>query len=347
MCPLLLSLALLVSQAPTETPPLVAPPPLKWNRNQGTQYDYGPGVDIDIYAKTVTRHDSTGQLLWKVQSDRVYGCTVRPPGDAHDTERIYLADRDGVTALNLETGKVEWHANGPNHRLHLSGNLLLAVERRGFRNEAKSWLIARDVRTGTPSFRIAIEDDFDFSPIQELTGLFLVQVPHWRFPSCGPWVAFLIDHTGKILYRCPAQIYDGRRYGEERVFLTQKGLVRVSADGRELWETSFKRFDIGGFALRTTLIDVPGGDLLAYRYRCNLDSDVEITRFDPKTGTTRWAGKCVGFHKVNRDKYFQVVTVAVEGERLRVTSQGYDGSFVEFIDLKTGESLQRAERFAD
>jgi hypothetical protein len=66
-------------------------------------------------------------------------------------------------------------------------------------------------------------------------------------------------------------------------------------------------------------------------------------RFDPSSGKEKWKVYCQGLH-VGHSKYSHTATVAVEGEKLRVTSTGSQGTFVEILDLKTGRQLERTQK---
>jgi hypothetical protein len=109
-------------------PPKGVPPPLHPKEVRGPRDDPGPGVDIDYRGGRVTRRDGAGQLLWSVQvASNLLG--VRDPHVLHDAERLYLGHAEGLTALDLKTGKVAWQVkDAASDRLHLSGKLLLATE---------------------------------------------------------------------------------------------------------------------------------------------------------------------------------------------------------------------------
>jgi hypothetical protein len=47
---------------------------------------------------------------------------------------------------------------------------------------------------------------------------------------------------------------------------------------------------------------------------------------------------------VGHSQYLHDATVAVAGERLRVSSQGSYGTFVEVLDLRTGKQLRRTAK---
>jgi hypothetical protein len=103
---------------------------------------------------------------------------VRPPHVAVDLDRAYITHEGGVTALDVRTGRVLWRSPGPNERLLLSGDLLLAAECSCGDDVARHgwWLVARRTASGKEAFRVALRvKDFDPLPIKEAAGLFVVQ----------------------------------------------------------------------------------------------------------------------------------------------------------------------------
>jgi outer membrane protein assembly factor BamB len=263
----------------------------------------------------------------------------REPDALHDAARIYLSRANGITALDAKTGKVAWHRPGPNDRLHLSGNLLLATDCsiHDAGHKAGRWLVARTADTGAEVFKVALPvKDFDPWPLRELTGLFLVQAgPHFRAPGG----ALLIDRKGTVRHRFPHPVLDGLAVGEDRVFLTTHDLFRVDARGKRSWAIAFDRRDpLGGGGLVSA-----AGDLVAFRFGTIHDSGVQLLRVDPGTGKLRWSATCKPLG-VGHSKYSHRATVAVDAQRLLVISRGSFGSFVEVLDLGTGKQLQRRQR---
>jgi outer membrane protein assembly factor BamB len=314
------------------------PPPLHPKEVSVAGDDPGPGVEVDYQTGTVTRRDSSRKVLWTANlAGNLIG--HRDPHVVHDAERIYLGHDDGITALDVKAGKIAWHAKGPNDRLHVSGRLLLAAEctsDEALRTRGRQ-LIARAVDTGAEVFKVALPaGDFDPWPIREVAGLFLVQSGD-RVGTRGS--ALLVDRKGAVRHRFDTQVLDGRRSGDDRVFLTVGGIVRVTADEKQVWSIPFDRGDqLDGGGLQ----DV-GGDLLCFRFGGIHDSGVKVIRFDPQTGKTLWKSTCAPLG-VDHSKYRHRATVAVEGSQVRVTSRGSFGSFVEVLDLETGKQVSRAKR---
>ena len=330
-CFLLLFLACSVWAGADSVPPPLGPYEVSTDGD-----DPGPGVAIDYQAGRVTRRDGGERLLWTARLDGGLGAH-REPHVLHDADRIYLSHGDGITALDGKTGKVAWHAPGPSDRLHLSGKLLLAVECGNGEEvlEQGRWLIARAAPSGAEVFKVVLPArDFDPWPTREVAGLFLVQAGG-RYDAKGG--AFLINRQGKVCHRFGSQVLDGKRLGDDRVFLTTRDVVRRSAGGREVWSIAFDPHDPldgGG------ILDVAGGDLLCFRFGRICDSGVQVMRFDPRTGKTVWTASCATLD-VSHSKYHHQASVFIDGPCVRVTSRGSSGSFAENLDLATGKRLKR------
>ena len=162
---------------------------------------------------------------------------VRPPHVAADAERAYVSHADGVTALDARTGRVLWASPGPADRLLVSGDLLLAtdclageaVARRG------RWFVARRTATGAEAFRVALPaTGFDPQPIAEAAGVFVVQSDE---DPGGLGVAILVDRTGGANHRFDRQVVAITALGPDRLVLTSRDIVRLTADGRESWRS--------------------------------------------------------------------------------------------------------------
>src|SRR5262245_36449718 len=145
------------------------------------------------------------------------------------------------------------------------------------------WLLARDTSTGAEVFKVALPaKEFDPSPIREMAGLFLVQAGVWGRDGGN---AFLIDRKGKLIHHFGRTVLAGERVEDDCVFLTGHGLLRITPGGKEVWTIPL---DHRGLLEPGALIKVQGGDLLSFRYGAIHDSGVEVRRFDPKSGKTRW-----------------------------------------------------------
>src|SRR5262245_54985303 len=101
-----------------------------------------PQLKIAYEAGRVVRRDAARKIIWSRRIDGYLGL-VRPPHLLWDSRRVYVSRNDGVTALAADTGRVLWHSKGPNHRMLLSGGLLLAADcsTEGERVSRGRWLL--------------------------------------------------------------------------------------------------------------------------------------------------------------------------------------------------------------
>jgi hypothetical protein len=163
---------------------------------------------IDREARRVVGRAADGKTRWSVTLDGFIG-GVRDPHLLWDARRVYISHTNGVTALDAATGEEHWHSDGPNDRLLLSGDLLLATDctSDSYVGKQGRLLTARSVTTGKEVFRVQLPvKDFDPDPIEEVAGLFLVQTHEW--PS-GAGYSLLIDRQGNVQHRLKRQVVRG------------------------------------------------------------------------------------------------------------------------------------------
>jgi hypothetical protein len=289
-------------------------------------------VQIDHDNHQVIRQDDAGQMVWSTRLNGYLG-HVRPPHILADADRVYVTHEHGLTALGGNTGKVLWRSQGPNNGLCLSGNLILATgcDPEWPVSERQGWLTARDVKTGAEVFRVRLPPGYDDpQPIQEVAGLFLVQ-------TLGHGGGLMMDRKGEIRHRFNQEIIAGRLLGQDRVFLTSQDVVCRTPDDKTHWAVPFRNRQ--GFA-GGGLMDVDGGDLVAYLYGQISDSGVQVVRLNPQTGQEVWQTYCSGLG-VWHSQYSHKATVLLDRDHLKVTSRGSEGTFVELLDIQTGQSLGR------
>jgi outer membrane protein assembly factor BamB len=293
---------------------------------------------LDREKKEVARQGAKGDVVWSVKFDDYIG-GVRPPHLLWDERRVYFTHKDGVTALDAGNGNALWHAQGPECGLLLSDGLLLGTGPLPNKDGTFSqWLFACDVAKGTVVFKCRLADDMsDPLAVEQVAGLFLVQI-HEK-PG-GKGYALLIDRQGAVCHRFDRQVITGKKYDGDVVFLTSKNVVRVTAKDKVAWTLPFDHHQwiAGG-----QLIDLADGDAIAFQFGRISDSGVSLIRFNPTNGKEKWRLHCGGLG-VSHSEYSHTATVAIEGEKLRVTSEGSSGTFVEILDLKTGRQLERTSK---
>lgn len=218
-----------------------------------------PRFVIDDEGGRVLKKQASGQIEWAMPLDGYLG-RVRPPHLLFDAERVYVTHGDGVTALNAQNGKVLWHSTGPQDRLCLSGNLLLAAQcgESDFSEAHGNWLFARSVQTGEVVFKVTLAKPSDPHEVRQVADLFLVQERE------AP-LTLLIDHQGNVQHRFDRQVIDGMKLEGDYVFLTSKDVICRSRTDQLRWATPFRQAEwIAGGGL----LLLPDGDLLAFLYGC-------------------------------------------------------------------------------
>jgi hypothetical protein len=315
------------SSVPDEPAPDFACPELDENPRE---------VRVDYTTSEVARHDATGKPLWAVKLNGDLG-RLSPPQLVWDNDRVYLAHDDGVTALDFGSGKVLWHSAGPSDGLLLSRDLLLATG--SFPADGgpgrESYLLARSVRDGAEAFKVKLPASESYLlPVEEFADLFAVQ---YRKAPGEKGIAWLADRKGEVRHRFTRQVVGGARCGKDRVFLTSTDVVCVSPDDKVRWTIPFqgRQWIAGG-----GLVELPGGDLVAFRYGRFSDSGVRLIRFTGSGGKVVWETYCSGLG-VGHSEYYHCASVAVAGETIRVSSRGARGWFVEVLDLTSGRQLRR------
>jgi outer membrane protein assembly factor BamB len=293
----------------------------------------GSTVAVEEKAGRVLRRDATGRVEWSTS----LGGDLRKswqPRLLTDSRRIFVKEPfKGVVALDAESGKVLWRAAAPIECFGLIADRVLTADGRQ--------LVALATDSGAEVFRLSLPADDDyFRPVAigEAAGLFLVQTH--EAPG-GKGDAFLIDRTGQVRHRFPRQVVDARPAGEDRVFLTSADIRRVAPDDKTVWATPLaNRMWIAG----GRLLEVPGGDLVAFLYGRIANTGVQLMRIDPVRGEKRWEAYCAPLPGVTHSIYKHNVDVESVGNRLRVISQGSAGWFVEWLDGQTGESVRRNQQ---
>jgi outer membrane protein assembly factor BamB len=294
--------------------------------------------DVNGRGGRVARTTAEGSTTRWVVPLAGYVGGVRPPNVVADADRAYVSHQPsreaGVTALDARTGKVLWHSPGPEDRMLVSGDLLLAadcsvgVDGKG----GGRWLVARRAASGKEAFRVSLPaNDFDALPIEEAAGWFVVQA--WGLTEA----TLLIDRAGRVRHRLDRKVVAVMPIGDDRLVLTGRDVIRLGAEGPPRWAAPFanREWIAGG-----RFVALAGGDVVAYLYCQFADSGVQVLRLDPRNGTKKWEIGCRPLG-VTHSEYYHDAVVELRGGRLIVTSRGSSGTFVEALDAETGRSIAR------
>ena len=299
----------------------------------------GDRVVVYRHEGPVARIRADGDKRWVTQMDGVG--FARSPNVTVDANRAYVAqylnNQVGITALDVRSGRVLWRSPGPEDRMLLKGDLLLAADCGGGTDgpDGGRWLLARRVDSGKEAFRVALPlKDFDALPILEAANLFVVQTH--EHPG-GKGDALLFDRAGRVRHRLDRQVVALMATGKDWLVLTNRDVIRLGLDGPPRWTAPFTH---GEWIAGGGLFPLSGADVVAYLYGAISDSGIQVLRLDPATGRKRWEVKCAGLG-VQHSKYRHEALVEVVGARLKVTSRASGGTFVEALDAQTGRSLAR------
>lgn len=296
----------------------------------------GDTIVLDNHGQRVVRLGSDKPIKWSTTLEGYLGL-VRPPHLQANATLAFITHADGVTALDVATGAVAWRSPGPADRMLLSGDLLLATDcgSSAYNGVKERFFIARATSSGKEAFRVKLPlENFDPLAVRELVGLFLVQ-DHDR-PG-GEGNAFLVDRSGRIRHHFDKYVVTAEKQADGCLFLTGHGVIRTAGGDKVLWTLPFKHKEwlAGG-----GLLPLPGSDVLAFVYCRIADSGVQLHRFNPESGQRVWQANCSPLG-VGHSEYSHEAEVVLADGRLRVTSRGSSGTFVEEIDERTGRSLSR------
>jgi hypothetical protein len=295
--------------------------------------DFRVVIVVDPRKGEVRRLNWRGQAMWAT-SLRGDLSGVRPPHQVIGAERVFVTHDEGVTALDLKTGKFLWHSKGPASCMLLSGNLLLAAQ--GAR------VAGRDPRTGKILFlQHLTEKEFDPNPIRLIADLILVEETEWLFADRGK--TFLLDRQGSVRHRLERNVLHGQRLKDDLILLTSKDIVCLRKDSAPRWSLALPD-DYG--TKRGQLVVTPGGAWVGFWFCEIADSGVGVMRFDPASGKAMWSATCPPL-EVSHSKYRHTATLTVVGGKVSIRSIGSFGTFVEVLNLETGKRIKRWQRLAE
>jgi outer membrane protein assembly factor BamB len=311
-----------------------------------SQSSAGPSFD-DIWTedrrfslddRDVTGHGRNGKPIWVTHVNGGPG-EQSPYQILSDSKLVYVDDGDGVTALNAKTGAVAWHSTGPNERMLLSFDLLVATAsgERDSTSASEPWLLARRVRDGKAAFGFRLPPPFeDPGSIHAFDRFFVVQTS--EFPSVGN-LAFVFDRAGRICFQLKTLVIDMIRLGNELIILMPGKVARFTMSGNTLWSIRSAYGD-NGVISQGGIVHLPNGDLIEYEYVAGTDSGVGLKRLDPTTGKVVWEAYCDPLHTPH-SAYEHRAYVSLEPSKVRVSSRGSHGNFDEWLDVGSGKQVRR------
>jgi outer membrane protein assembly factor BamB len=287
----------------------------------------GPRFEADPFTSIVVRRDAGGKVAWSARLNGPLAQTL-----VWDGWRVYVSHKRGVTALDAATSKPLWHAAGPASGLLVSGSLLLATGSQG----EGGWVVGRGAASGVEVFKVRLAGEpTDSWSVREVAGLFLVQ-ELGSLLFGGEEEALVIDRLGGVRRRFPRGVIGALAHRKTAIFLYCDGVAGFTPDAEARWTTPLAE---GDGQLNGGLVEA-GADVVAFRYCPLADSGVQLLRLNVATGEVVWRARCAPLGR-KHSKYEHAAKVTVEGERLRVTSRGSYGTFVEGLDVRTGKQLQR------
>lgn len=324
---------LLIAALPSFSQPVARVSKAPTTQNQQPEM---PPIFVDRENHQVVARDETGRVIWSTRLEGYLGL-VRPPHLLYDADRVYLSHSDGITALDRRNGKILWHEKGPNDRMLLSRDLLLATDcssRQGGDKEDRL-VLGRQVTDGKEGFRFVLPlTDFDPLPIEEKAGLFIVQ--NNGFPG-DVTDALMLDRQGHVWRRFDQEIIDAKQTGETRLIMTSHDLQCWSSEGSLLWKQDFAHSE---FLAAGKLLILPDKSCVAFLYGRISDSGVQLMRVSVSDGGVIWKTQCDGLG-VAHSKYRHEARVTLAEKSLNVVSDASGGKFTETLDVDSGKRLQR------
>ncbi len=306
-----------------------------------------PPFKLDGEKKRVVAQDARGKQIWATDLKEEIG-GVRPPHLLWDAKRVYVTHGDGATSLDANNGKILWHAKGPTQGMLLSDGMLLGIGHTPEKDGSYScWLYGCDATKGTETFKTRLPDPksdrllgraSDPSAVQLVADLFLVQ--GYEPENSFKWSAQLYDRKGTVRHKLDRRVVGGKQYSGDAIFMTGKDVIRVTARDKPVWTVSFEQDE---FLAGGQLVDVAGGDMIVTQFGCINDSGVSLIRFDPANGKVKWQHHCPGIGGTHSG-YNHDAKIAIEGEKVQITSVGDFGTFVEVLDLTTGRRMNRTRK---
>jgi len=125
--------------------------------------------------------------------------------------------------------------------------------------------------------------------------------------------------------------------GDDLAILAGSGLKRLNSDGKVMWTALWDKVDSWQDG---RIVRLRGGDLVATRFGPISDSGVHVMRVTALDGAKRWQSYCQPL-EVSHSKYRHRAEITSDLGKLKLTSRGSAGTFIEWLDPQTGKQVRR------
>jgi hypothetical protein len=134
-------------------------------------------------------------------------------------------------------------------------------------------------------------------------------------------------------------------YGNDCVVWHATLVEMLSADRKQVWVIHFDLNPYMDGGVEGGLVEVPGGDIIAFRYNVDEDSGADLVRLNRGAGAVVWKTRCAPMEAQDSEEGDNdyLIRIAVHGSTLRVICSGSGGNFVEVLDLASGRQLKRTQ----
>jgi hypothetical protein len=287
-----------------------------------------PHLEASVYDGVLTAFDAKGRPRWstKLYEEKTHYEMASAAVDAGDKLLAGWLD-DGLYAVERETGRVAWHADGHFSSYARCGDRIIAVAQ--IDSATKAELVVLDAARGTTVAHVPLALD---AVGLEPCGEFLLMKSYDKIA--------LHDRTGTQRLVIDGRV-SGVAAGSEGILVeSEAGLARYRTPEERIW---MNQAVASRFLERTDFQSLDGGDLLVVSYGGSTgagnDAQVTIARVALDTGALRWIARCAsnGAPDVADHKAY----AEVRNDHVIVVSQASCGDYLEVLGLATGAQRAR------
>jgi outer membrane protein assembly factor BamB len=281
--------------------------------------------------RSVERVDSQGNVVWSVEMPP-YIPYCRPRPWLRFKSTVIVARGDGLVSVEFDTGKTLWTSEGPNNRLAVAGNLVLAACHSSTATRSQR-AVARNGDTGKLEWKLRLPGSGEPHAIVAGGGLIWITGSDER-----KGYTYVVDRQGTLLRQFPECVSSFHSAGGKVVIASEKRIAALDPRAKTVWEILHDHNDEWPCGM-TGICPGPGRDFLVYFFGAICDSGVHVWRVCATDGKILWKKYCPGL-QISHSKYSHAVYVhRVRGE-LVVVSQGAS-YFVEVLSIETGKRVRR------